>query len=225
MPRIARIIVPGVPHHIIQRGNRNQIVFFSNDDKRFYLRLLRKQAHIFKLKFWAYCLMDNHVHLVAVPETKESFQAIWETHRRYTLEINSRKDWRGHLWQGRFSSYPMDESYLYAAVRYVERNPVRAGIVYCAWQYYWSSAQFHVKGKNDTVVEPCFLQKTIQNWKAYLTESDDLQDQFRKHENTGRPLGSDDFLNDLSIKTGMVFTKKKPGPKPGSKRKLSKVSP
>ena len=127
MSRIARVIVPGIPHHIIQRGNRNQTVFFRNEDKRYYLHLLKTQSQIYGLKFWAYCLMDNHVHLIAVPRAEESFMAIAETHRRYSKHINLKNEWKGHLWQDRFSSYPLDEQYLFAAVRYVERNPVRAG--------------------------------------------------------------------------------------------------
>lgn len=180
MPRTARIIVPGIPHHIIQRGNRNQTVFFSNEDRSFYLRLLKTQAETYGLKFWAYCLMDNHVHLIAIPETEESFRAIAETHRRYTWHINSKKDWRGYLWQGRFSSYPLDERHLYAAVRYVERNPVRAGMAPKAWEYPWSSARSHVNGAKDALIEDCFLKERITDWAEYLSQQDEDQDLLRK---------------------------------------------
>jgi len=216
MPRIARIAVAGIPYHIIQRGNRNQTVFFSDGDREYYLRLLKEQAGIYGLKFWAYCLMDNHVHLIAVPQTETSFKAIAETHRTYTWQINSKKDWRGYLWQGRFSSYPLDERHLYAAVRYVERNPVRAGIVTNAWDYSWSSARSHVKGATDILVERCFLQETINNWEEYLSQQDEDESQalLRKHGRTGRPLGKEDFIKNLEIKTGRALIKRKPGPKP-----------
>lgn len=216
MPRIARIAVAGIPYHIIQRGNRNQTVFFSDGDREYYLRLLKEQARIHGLKFWAYCLMDNHVHLIAVPQTEASFKAIAETHRTYTWQINSQKDWRGYLWQGRFSSYPLDERHLYAAVRYVERNPVRAGIVVKAWDYPWSSARSHVKGATDLLVEHSFLEETINNWEEYLSQKDEGESQelLRKHGRTGRPLGKEDFIKNLEIKTGRVLIKRKPGPKP-----------
>lgn len=221
MPRIARIVVPGIPYHIIQRGNRNQTVFFNDDNRSFYLRLLREQADIYGLKCWAYCLMGNHVHLIAVPQTEESFKAIAETHRNYTWHINFRNDWRGYLWQGRFSSYPLDERHLYAAVRYVERNPVRAGMVSKAGEYPWSSAQFHIQGTRDILVEHCFLQESIQNWEEYLGQQDEDEDLLRKHGRTGRPLGEESFIKELEIKTGRVLIKQKPGPKP----QLSIASP
>jgi len=107
----------------------------------------------------------------------------------------------------------------------VERNPVRAGMVSKAWEYPWSSARFHVQGTRDILVENCFLQERIMDWKDYLNQHDERQQLLRKHESTGRPLGENDFINDMEIKTGMVLAKRKPGPKLGSKRKLSMVSP
>lgn len=127
MPRIARIVAPGYPHHITQRGNRRQTTFFSNDDYEAYIDLMGAWCSEYGVEIWAYCLMPNHVHLVAVPKEKDSLnRAIGEAHRRYTRMVNFREGWRGHLWQGRFASYVMDEKYLLACVRYVENNPVRA---------------------------------------------------------------------------------------------------
>ena len=115
--------MPGVPHHVTQRGNRRQKTFFTKEDYSAYLNLMADWCGQFGVEIWAYCLMPNHVHLIAVPEREDSLaQAIGEAHRRYTRRINFRKGWRGHLWQGRFSSYPMDDVYLMAAVRYVELN-------------------------------------------------------------------------------------------------------
>ena len=113
MTRIARLVVPGVPHHITQRGNRRQDVFLVDDDYRFYLGLLTELSRDRGLDIWAYCLMPNHIHLIGVPRTADALRAaVAETHRRYTLHINSREDWRGHLWQDRFQSFAMDDAHL-----------------------------------------------------------------------------------------------------------------
>src|SRR4030042_452313 len=103
MPRIARVVIPGCPHHIVQRGNRRQRVFFNDDDRIYYLQLLRKYGDLEGIKFWAYCLMENHVHLIAVPSHHQSlFKGLGMAHWKYTLKVNLREDWRGYLWQGRF---------------------------------------------------------------------------------------------------------------------------
>jgi len=113
MARMARVVVPGYPHHITQRGNRRQETFFCDDDYRLYMQLLAEWCSICGVAIWVYCLMPNHVHFIAVPQTEDSLRlAIGEAHRRYTRHINFRGHWRGHLWQGRFASYVMDEKYL-----------------------------------------------------------------------------------------------------------------
>ncbi len=144
MSRVARIVVPGFPHHVTQRGNRRADVFEVDADYEAYLRFLKEYADRRGLAIWAYCLMTNHVHLVVVPEREESLgQALRDTHTVYAMHFNGRTDLSGHVWQGRFFSSPLDETYLWAAVRYVERNPVRAGMVERAEAYRWSSAQAH----------------------------------------------------------------------------------
>ena len=130
MARIARVIAAGIPHHITQRGNRRMQTFFGDDDYRAYIALLAEWCRKCRVQIWAYCLMPNHVHLIAVPESEDALRlGIGEAHRRYSRMINFRNNWRGHLWQGRFASFPMDETYLLAAARYVEMNPVVAGLV------------------------------------------------------------------------------------------------
>jgi len=176
MPRINRLIVPGIPHHIIQRGNRKQTVFFNDIDHLYYLHLLKENCLIYGLRVWAYCLMDNHVHLIVIPEDQESFRAISETNRRYTCMVNAREGWRGFLWQGRFKSNPMDEKYLFAAVRYVERNPVRANLVKFSENYRWSSAQYHVHGGKNELLDHFFLMDVIKDWSAYLSVNDEDKD-------------------------------------------------
>jgi putative transposase len=214
--RIARVVAPGFPHHVIQRGNRRQKVFFSDDDKCEYLNILVKQAEKYGVKFWAYCLMDNHVHLIVVPSTKESLtMAIGETHRRYTRRINFREGWRGYLWQGRFGSCVLDSSYLYNCVRYVERNPVRAKMVGQARDYKWSSAQAHLGMREDHVISDFYLAREIEDWQRYLDESDDEEKIriFHEYIATGRPLGDDNFVEKLERITGRELKKNKPGPK------------
>jgi putative transposase len=124
MARIARVVAPGIPHHVTQRGNRRQQAFFYDADYQAYLELMSEWCAKFKVQILAYCLMPNHVHLIAVPETKDSLnRAIGEAHRRYTRRINFREGWRGHLWQGRFSSFILEQNHLFACTRYVELNP------------------------------------------------------------------------------------------------------
>jgi putative transposase len=219
MARLPRIVVPGCPHHIINRGNRRQIVFFSDQDKLVFSELLKRELDKAGIALWAYCLMDNHVHLVAVPETKQSLsKGIGEVARKYSLIINTRNDWRGHLWQERFSSYPMGETYLFGAVRYIELNPVRARIVRKAEEYRWSSARSHVFGlKDELLSESCFLISAIPDWASYLTEEtdDSVLNLLRSHAKTGRPLGDEKFIEKLEGLTGRSLRKKKAGRRGG----------
>lgn len=205
MPRVARVVIPGCPHHIIQRGNRRQKSFFCDSDKELYLRLLKRHGEKAGISFLAYCLMGNHVHLIAIPEKKQSLAAgIGETHRKYTTIINIREDWKGYLWQGRFISYPLDEAYFYAAVRYIERNPVRAGLVAKAENYPWSSAHAHIQKTNSSLLSDIGRFLAVNDWRAYLgeKESDDFIEEMKRHERTGRPLGSEEFLINLEAMTG-----------------------
>ena len=147
MARIARVVAPGFPHHITQRGNRRQETFFSDEDYQAYINLMSEWCSLCNVEVWAYCLMPNHIHLIVVPESADGLRlAIGEAHRRYTRRINFREGWRGHLWQGRFTSYVMDEKYLLACVRYIEMNPVRAGLVAKPEEWPWSSVLAHISG-------------------------------------------------------------------------------
>src|SRR4030042_3792443 len=141
MPRIPRVIAPGIPHHITQRGNRRMQTFFSNEDYSTYIDLMAEWCRKLRVELWAYCFMPNHIHMIAVPETEDGLRrAIGEAHRRYTRRINFREGWRGHLWQGRFSSFVMDNKYLLTAVRYVAMNPVKAGLVRRPQEDRWGRA-------------------------------------------------------------------------------------
>ncbi|MFH1018601.1 MAG: transposase [Pseudomonadota bacterium] len=217
MPRLARVVIPGIPHHVTQRGNRRLKTFFRKQDFFKYMKLLAEWSHRWGVEIWAYCLMTNHVHLIAVPETEMGLRmAIEETHRRYTRHIHFRKHWRGHFWQGRFSSFPMDEDHLLRAARYIERNPVDAGIVSNPEDYPWSSARAHLAARDDALVRVRPLLDRVEAWREFLDTplaDRDLKSLLR-HERTGRPLGADSFIRDLEIRTGRTLMLKSPGRKP-----------
>jgi putative transposase len=216
MARLARVVIPGMPHHITQRGNRRQATFFCEEDYAAYLELMGQWCKELDVEIWAYCLMPNHVHLIATPKTEDGFRrAIGDAHRRYTRRVNFREGWRGHLWQGRFASFVMDEPYLLAAARYVELNPVRAGLAVAPSDYRWSSARAHLKGKDDCLVKVSPLLKIAGNWRRLLTSmaTEEEIKQFREHERTGRVLGDEDFQKRLEKNLGRVLRRQKPGPK------------
>ena len=216
MVRIARVVAPSIPHHITQRGNRRMETFFSEADYREYLYLMAEWCNRCKVQVWSYCLMPNHVHLIVVPESEDGLRrAIGEAHRRYTRYINFQKGWKGHLWQGRFASFPMDEQYLIATARYVELNPVRAKLVTRPEDYKWSSAKAHLQGEDDILVKVGPLSTIIGNWQELLHDklSKKDYDYIRQHERTGRPLGDEIFLSNLEEITKRILKKQKPGPK------------
>lgn len=222
MARLARVVIPGLPHHVTQRGNRRADVFFTPEDRRTYLTLLLEQLKRFAVTCHAYCLMDNHVHLILTPETSDGLaQGLGEAHRRYTRHINFREGWRGHLWQGRFFSVPLDPPHTLAAFRYVERNPVRAKLVKTAEAYLWSSAKAHVGGTKHPLVTPHAVQEQIHDWAAFLAlaEPSTLLTAFRKQTMTGRPLGDEPFLKRCERVTHRVLHRGKPGPKPEKRDK------
>jgi len=208
MPRLARAIAVGCAHHITQRGNNRQDVFFVDEDRRVYLELLQEQAHKYGLEVLAYCLMSNHVHLVAIPHEEEALaQAIGRTHFRYTQYVNRFHRRSGHLWQGRFYSCALDGRHLWPALKYVELNPVRAKLCRRAWQYAWSSAALHVdeKAESELLNLPCwYKQISAPEWRKELAEglADAEVARIRLRTHTGRPLGSDRFLAKLETLLG-----------------------
>lgn len=214
MARLARVVAAKYPHHITQRGNRRQDTFFCADDYRYYIDTISEWCKKFDVEIWAYCLMPNHVHLIAVPETEDGLRlAIGETHRRYTRQINFRENWKGHLWQGRFSSFIMDEQYLLAATRYIELNPVKAKLVKRPEQYQWSSARAHLTAKDDHLVKVKPLLKLIDDWGEFLSSGYTKEEEFllQRHEQTGRPLGTFPFVKRLESKLGRILVPQKGG--------------
>ena len=203
MPRTARIVVSDVPYHITQRGNNHQDVFFVDDDRQVYLEFLKKQADRFGLEVQGYCLMTNHVHLVATPQNDDSLaKAIGVTHLLYTQYINRMHRRSGHLWQNRFYSCPLDDQHFWRALRYVECNPIRAKLVRSAWDYHWSSAAMHI-GHGDgigLIDKKQWLDASGgMKWKQILCEmqTDDEIKHIRVGTYRGRPLGSDSFVSKI----------------------------
>lgn len=204
MPRLARTVFSGVPHHITQRGNRREDVFYVEEDYQTYLEWLNHYSQQHQLEILAYCLMTNHIHLVAVPANESSLQQVLKPlHMRYAQRINRMRKWRGHFWQGRYFSSPMDERYMWSAIRYVERNPVRARMVRNAEEYAWSSAVSHCRRVDDRVLsnDPQWkrLTEQVDDWSGWLAEGDDPSELtlIRRNIEKGLPCGSDRFIKNL----------------------------
>lgn len=201
MSRIARVVIPGLPHHVEQRGNYHQKVFLTDDDRRHYLEILAHEVDFYGARVLAYCLMDNHVHFVIVPEMEDSLSLIFnQAHMRYTQYFNHRLGETGHLWQGRFASCVCEKNLLPAAIRYVERNPVRLGLTPAAENYEWSSARSHTGGLNGA---PVFtieeLPTAPADWQAFLKDADDPRwlSEIRANTRSGRPCGDAAFITEL----------------------------
>ncbi len=214
MARLARVVAPGLPHHVTQRGNRRLQTFFRPADYRLYRELMAEWCDREGVDIWTYCLMPNHVHLIAVPGTATGLaRAIGEAHRRYSRIVNQREGWRGHLWQDRFTSFPMDETHLLVAARYVELNPVRARLRRRPEAHPWSSAKAHLAGADDELVKVAPLLELASDWCGFLADGldDASAEVMRSHERTGRPLGAEGFVKRLEKKLRRPLVKRKPG--------------
>lgn len=217
MVRLARVVVPGLPHHVTQRGNRRETVFFEDDDYAAYLALIAAAAKRASTSIWSYCLMPNHVHFIMAPSKAEGLRDTFaEAHRRYTARIHRRFKWTGHLWQGRYASVAMDEGHMLAAARYVPMNPVRAGLVERQQDWPWSSARAHLAGKDDGVVSVASLAGWIDDFAVFLGHPEDEAaiGRLLRSASTGRPAGAMDWLAELERTTQRPLAAQRRGPKP-----------
>jgi putative transposase len=218
MACLPRLVLPGFPYHVTQRGNRRQQTFFEQGDYELYRDLLAEAADRAGAEVWAYCLMPNHVHLIVVPSDEDGLRRTFaDAHRRYTGFINARHRWTGHLWQGRFGAVVMDEDHLAHAMRYVSLNPVRARLVDRAEDWRWSSVRAHLAGQNDALVNVAPAMERYGDFSAFLGFPEDYSDSWqalRRSETTGRPLGSSDWMAVLEARTGRALAPQKRGPKP-----------
>jgi putative transposase len=229
MPRRRRVVLPGQPHHITQRGNNQQQIFFERQDRDLYLSLLREYTAEYSVSVLGFCLMTNHVHLVAVPGTSTGLEkALGRAHHDYARWLHLRRRESGHLWQNRFFSCPLDDKHTWAALAYVERNPVRAGLVKRAEDWPWSTAARHT-GATD---EPFWLNDDLwsRNWTPALWRvaveeglaEASMRGRLIEATQTGRPLGDDQFIDDCERRFRLVLRKQKPGPKPKQEARSTK---
>lgn len=209
MPRLPRTVIAGLPHHVTQRGNRRESIFFTDDDREIYLSWLKEYADKHQVEVLAYCMMTNHIHLIAVPENDDGLlRVLRPLHMRYAQRINRERGWKGHLWQGRFFSSPLDDAYLWAAMRYVECNPVRAGMEQRAENYRWSSAAAHCGKRSDNLLnlESDWSKQfaAIDDWSAWLAEADETEEVkiLRQNADKGLPCGNADFVQRLGMMVG-----------------------
>ncbi|OGW75606.1 MAG: hypothetical protein A2Z72_08625 [Omnitrophica bacterium RBG_13_46_9] len=220
MPRIARIVAIGYPHHITQRGNYRQRIFSSDTDRKKYLSLLKNEGKRYGLTILAYCLMPNHVHFIVIPEREDSMGKVFKyAHMKYSQYYNKKMRTQGHLFQGRFFSCVMDERHTLACTRYIERNPVRAKMVNKPYLWNWSSAKVHcgIDKHDELEVNKLFdyIDENQKTWKKFIELSDDPNEikQIREQTRKGRPLGTYDFVERLEEKLKR-FLKLKPKGRP-----------
>jgi putative transposase len=217
MARLTRIVVPDLPHHVTQRGNRRQKLFVERSDYGLYRDLLAERCRANRVACWAYCLMPNHVHLIMTPSTADGLaKAVGEAHRRYTAFFNARARVTGHLFQGRFVSRAMDEEHLIAAARYLALNPVKAGLVKAPADWPHASVRAHLLGQDDELVNIAPLVQRVANFADLIgLPGDDLDRSaaFETPRANGRPLGGAAFIAAVETKLGRMVRAGKRGPK------------
>jgi len=217
MARLPRVVITDVAHHVTQRGNARQVILGDDADRIAYLELLRQYSELYRLSLLGYCLMSNHVHLIVIPRSPEAlWQTLKQTHGRYASYWNARQSSTGHVWQGRFYSCPLDDSHLWKALRYVELNPVRAGMLPAAEDWRWSSAAAHcVPGAADKLLDMERWQKrwTVAQWNQYLAARESATDvgALRQCTHTGRPLGTSEFIAQFEQTTARPLAPRKGG--------------
>lgn len=228
MARLARVVIPGHPHHVTQRGNGRARTFFGEADYALYRDLLAEHCRAADVEVWAWCLMPNHVHLILVPHDADGLRrALAPVHRRYAGIMHARRKRTGHFWQGRFGAVVMDENHLAAALAYVALNPVRARLAKRARDWRWSSTRAHLAGKDDGVTALAPIRDRFPRFADLLAaEQDaDMFARLRAAESIGRPLGGDGFLATIERLTARQLRPGKRGPKPKAREQLSALSP
>lgn len=213
MARLARLTVPGYPHHVIQRGNNRQAIFVSPDDHRFMLGLLAENALRFGVQLHAYVLMGNHFHLLATPGSDTGLsQMMQAVGRRYVRYFNDRQGRTGTLWEGRYrSTLVQTERYLLACMAYIDLNPVRAGMVAEARDHPWSSHHHYIGTQADKLVTPHPLYWSLGNtpFAREVAYADlvragvaaDTQAELTASALSGWPLGEASYVADLQKHT------------------------
>jgi putative transposase len=212
---ILRFVVPHYPHHLCERGVRKEPIFHDSSDYLVYIRVLKHGCAKHRVDVWAYCLMTNHVHVIAIPENEKSISsALHYAHSQYSTYFNAKYGFSGHLWEKRADICVMDDEHMSNAVRYVERNPVRAGIVRRAEDYLWSSAAAHCGLRDDILLSgQCPLVAVKENWSEWLKTEDTEEEKraIREHTSKGRIWCTPEMLQQLEQITGRTLTPRRPG--------------
>lgn len=223
MPRPKRLNIPGVPQHVVQRGNNRQACFVDHYDYRLYLKLLEQACSKHECKIHAYVLMSNHVHMLLTPEIKDGVSLLFrDLGRDYVRLFNKRYERTGTLWEGRFKSSLVDsDRYLLACYRYIELNPVRAQMAKDPSNYRWSSYRSNGLGETDRLLTPhsTWLALASDDHKRRLCYlnlfdtaiSNDLICQIRTGLAKGIPFGSGKFVQQVEKTLGVDLGVKKPG--------------
>jgi putative transposase len=204
MPRKPRIIIPGYPHHLVQRGHNKQVVFRNNDDRNIYLHHMAEYSARYECKMLAYCLMQNHAHLLVLPRNRESL--IKFNHGlgfRYARYYNDAEKCTGAVWDYRyFSSVVFEDTYLFKVFQYILMNPVSAGIVAHPWDYEWSSARAMMLGRKNGVPIEKYLDRSQlrQLTESFVNCEDGSTIQF--YLKCGLPYASPTGYAELSRKYG-----------------------
>jgi putative transposase len=214
MPRLARITAPGLTYHVTHRGNRRGDVFFSREDRELYLRRLAAGGRDYGLEIWAYCLMTNHVHLLVRGEERDALPRVMRRLQgQYARHVNQERGWQGHLWANRYYSHPIDGHALWASVRYIEQNPVRAGIARHAEEYHWSSARAHCGLDGGGILSPNRpFPGGVSNWRRFLEIQDESgAARIRRACREGKPAGDDEFVSRLEKQLGRTLRRRPKG--------------
>jgi REP-associated tyrosine transposase len=220
MPRHRRVVIPNCPHHITQRGNNRRDVFFSDADRDLYLTLLKKYTSMYGVQILGYCLMTNHVHVIAIPAAPSGLaKVLGRVHNDYARWLNIRRRESGHVWQNRFFSCPIEFRHLWAVLAYVERNPVRAGLVSSCDAWPWSSAAAHLSWSSTSsglTMDVWAQHWTRDLWRMALEvglNEAEIQGRLAEATQTGRPFGENPFVEACEQRIGLSLRKLKPGPK------------
>lgn len=214
MPKLRRLVVPGYPHHITQRGVRRQTTFFDERDYQTYLRIAEDQLGKSTLEILCYCLMPNHIHAIVIPGNEKSLAAFFGSLHKYYAQMTNRKyEWTGHLWQARFFSVPMDRQHTLTAMRYVELNPLRSKLVRRPQDWPWSSARGNLGLVDDPLIPDRPALDIASPWADYLATNENPEElkQLRRQTGTGRPSGNRAFLDRIEMLTGRNMRKRRPG--------------
>lgn len=217
MTRLARFVVPGSPHHVLQRGVHDEVLFASEDDYKLYGSLLAEGCRRCGVVVWAYCLMPTYIQLLLQPLRAEALaRALGETHRRYAAHVNARKGNKGHLFHGRFTSVPVDAEYALAAARQLSLAPVAAGLAGQPEDWFWSSSYALLRGEDDGLVTVQPLLDRVGDFEAFLAQPHEprLLAAIAAAETIGRPLGSPAFRADVSRLLNRQVEPRKRGRKP-----------